>query len=146
MPTLHDAIEEAKMIRVSHQIVDEMVRQVVKWGIQDHPMWKHDDIFGLATLNENLDEDVLSTSTAKFICDTRLGAGECSWQDILNEEVLEARDEAIAGNAVALREELIQIAAVAASAILSLDRSTNRCEQCGLLHGGHKMSCTYDER
>lgn len=112
----------------------EMERQIEKWGVQEHPSYKHADVLALKS-------DYITTERAKALCDMRLNAGECSWQDILNEEVLEARDEAIAGDIVALREELIQIAAVALSWVGSIDREYDRCPECGLLEGQHKMSC-----
>lgn len=120
----------------------EMQRQVEIWGEQSHPIYKHDDLFELVKDGEC----ALTTNMAKHICDTRLGVGECSWVDILNEEVMEARDEAIAGDPVATREELIQVAAVAMSAVMSLDREHDRCRECGSLNGSHKMSCDTGRR
>lgn len=131
---------EAVNIRLSDEVVMEMGRQLDIWGAQDHPSYKHDDIFATVQYKEAPPEDY--TALAKFMCDVRLGASECSWQDILNEEVLEARDEAIAGNDDTLREELIQVAAVALSWVASLDRKTKRCFECGLKDGQHKMSCS----
>jgi hypothetical protein len=127
------------------EVNDEMERQIDKWGVQEHPSYKHKDLIGY--LDDMADDmpsrnELTITQAAKDLCDSRLGAGECSWQDILNEEFLEARDEAIAGNTEALREELIQIAAVALSWVGSIDRETHRCPQCGLTEGAHKMSCT----
>lgn len=126
--------------KVLEEVSMEMQRQVELWGVQEHPMYKHKDIFGYA--EDLMDETENSmTTAAKLLTDGRLDAGECSWLDILNEEVLEARDEAIAGDPVATREELIQVAAVAMSAVMSLDREHNRCNECGSLNGSHKMSC-----
>jgi len=95
---------------------NEMSRQVEKWGVQNHPSYKHFDVLAMRG-------EYVTAEAAKHLCDSRLNASECSWLDILNEEVLEARDEAIAGNTEALREELIQVAAVALSWVQSIDRN-----------------------
>lgn len=135
--------EDIEIANSREQIVkaisNEMWRQVQKWGVQQHPQYKNADVFAH-------NSDYITTERAKELCDMRLGVDECSWQDILNEEVLEARDEAIKlayghGNPQDLRDELIQVAAVAGSAIQSLDREFNRCLECGAFEGLHKMSC-----
>jgi hypothetical protein len=100
------------------EVAEEMNRQIAKWGEQNHPDYFLPDVFEVS-----VEHDIeLTTEFAKALCDERLGATECSWQDILNEELMEARDEAIAGNIVTLREELIQIAAVACSWVNAIDR------------------------
>lgn len=102
-----------------HKVGEEMGRQVAKWGHPDHLSYFLPDVFDVCGA-QGID---LSTEFAKALCDERLGAAECSWQDILNEEVMEARDEAITGNTEALKVELVQIAAVALSWIESIERS-----------------------
>lgn len=108
------------MLALLGKVGQEMQRQQDKWGEQNHPSWLLDDVFMIC--EEHGIE--LSTDMAKGLCDERLDASVCSWQDILNEEVLEARDEAINDNQEALKEELIQIAAVALSWVQSIERNT----------------------
>jgi hypothetical protein len=127
------------------EVNDEMERQIDKWGVQEHESYSLPDVFAVRrAMGDKEANKIPLTEHAKYICDLRLMEinGDCSWLDILNEEVLEARDEAIAGNSGPLREELIQVAAVALSWVGSIDRETHRCPQCGLTEGAHKMSCT----
>lgn len=101
------------------RVGQEMERQVAKWGYQNHPSYFLPDVFEVS-----VEHDIeLTTEFTKALCDERLSAADCSWQDIMNEELMEARDEAIAGNTEALKTELIQIAAVALSWIESIERN-----------------------
>jgi len=123
-----EGILDEKMVGVTYEALCEMESQVAKWGWQDHPSYKHTDVFGYMETFIKLGIPRLyrpATEVAKNLCDTRLSAEECSWLDILNEEVLEARDEAISGDDEALRKELIQVAAVALSWVMSIDRKAN---------------------
>jgi hypothetical protein len=115
--TIDPSVEALALV---HQ---EMKRQVAKWGEQSHPSYKHDDVIAVLEHHAQLDIAGSITEHAKEICDCRLGSSECSWQDILNEEVLEARDEAMYGDLTKLQEELIQIAAVALSWHNSITRN-----------------------
>ena len=94
-----------------HEVHGEMVRQVTKWGQQNHPS------FTLQTLNTP------DSELAKLVCDNKSRLGCVSWTDIFLEEVYEAVDEAKAGNLDKLRTELIQCAAVALSWVESIDRN-----------------------
>lgn len=139
------AVTSARRIHALQEVGQEMEWQIEKWGVQEHPSFKFQDVFGF--LEEKAREaprysGMPMTDAAKWICDQRLSVDDCSWMDILGEEVLEARDEAVRGDLVKLREELIQVAAVALSWVGSIDRETNRCLECGLTEGQHKISCT----
>lgn len=96
-----------------HEVHGEMVRQVTKWGQQNHLSFTPGDVIGGAVTAE----------LAKMVCDAKSKNGRVSWNDIFLEEVFEARDEAIAGNLDKLRTELIQCAAVAVSWAESIDRN-----------------------
>lgn len=130
------SIEEERY-RALYEVNCEMAAQVKAWGVQNHKAYVYPDIFDKV---ENTPHHI-TTDCAKMVCNVRMSEGGVSWQDILNEEFMEARDEAIVGNPVALREELIQVAAVAMSWVQSLDREFNRCKECGMLNGTHQMGC-----
>lgn len=100
------------------QVGAEMSRQIAKWGVQNHPSYTR---YGF-------DDSTAPMHSAngqwfKFFCDRKAADGTLSWNDILMEEVFEALDEAKKGDLVKLREELIQVAAVACSWIESIDRN-----------------------
>lgn len=99
---------------VLEQIHAEMRRQLQKWGVQDHKSFTPDNVFD----RQNPDVDL-----AKLICDTKSKYKAVSWDDIFAEEAFEAHVEAKAGNLENLRNELVQVAAVAVSWILSIDRN-----------------------
>lgn len=103
------------------EVRQEMDRQLVKWGVQDHPSYTFGDAIG-----DIVDARMYNPPSADFAKDVyerKAAAGLQSWNDILLEEVMEARDEADADNISALREELIQVAAVACSWVESIDRN-----------------------
>lgn len=113
------AIDAAKRISITHEMLDETHRQIEKWGQQNWPMYTYPDVFDLC-----YDSDIIVTADyAKGVCDSKANSKELSWMDICNEEYLEAREEAVLGNKEALRMELIQIGACIISAIASLDRN-----------------------
>jgi hypothetical protein len=64
----------------------------------------------------------LTTGEAKEIVDSAMAVHGLSWPLVLLEELLEAFDEAATGDVVALRAELVQVAAVALRWIEDLDR------------------------
>ncbi|UOL48796.1 hypothetical protein [Pseudomonas phage Astolliot] len=99
---------------VLEQIHDEIRRQIQKWGVQDHKSFTPDNVFDRQDPNVDL---------AKLICDVKSQHKAVSWDDIFAEEVFEAHVEAKAGNLENLRTELVQVAAVAVSWILSIDRN-----------------------
>ena len=98
-----------------NEVRGEMVRQVVKWGQQNHVSYTPQGVLE--------SQDPLSSELAKVICDLKAKHCVISWTDIFLEEVFEAIDEAKAGDLEKLRTELVQCAAVAVSWIESIDRN-----------------------
>ena len=88
------------------EIADERERQDEKWGEQNHP-----DGTGPGYRAQALD--------ARIRCRRAERSGLVTYKDILEEEVYEAFAET---DPVYLREELIQVAAVAVAWIEKLDR------------------------
>ncbi len=99
------------MRQVLDEIVAERVRQEDRWGESNHPDTYPHFHYWMAPAER-----------FKEITDGRARAGVCSYTDVLLEEVAEAIDEARAGNKRALREELIQVAAVAVKWVEKIDR------------------------
>lgn len=95
--------------KVLAEVDTERTRQEVKWGQQDHR-------FVRATHRYNC---TLGSEGARWRCEKRFSEGEGSYADILLEEVYEAIDAATEAEA---RAELVQVAAVAVSAIQAIDR------------------------
>ena len=87
-------------------VADERVRQVRKWGVQTRP-------------DGTSETYSVHADAAKLLTDQRAEAGTLTWADILSEEVLEAFAETDPDK---LREELIQVAAVAVSWAEDIDR------------------------
>ena len=94
---------------VLQQVADERARQDNRFGIQDHPIiavnrpGHNPDFFGMVAQE----------------CKEDWAEGVRDWATILLEEVYEALAET---DPKRIREELVQVAAVAAAAIESLDR------------------------
>lgn len=91
---------------VLDEVAQERLRQVDKWGEQDHPDGTE--------LRYERERDA-----AQGICDQRFTDGEGSWLDILREEFYEAAAER---DPARLRTELIQVAAVATAWVEAIDR------------------------
>lgn len=93
------------------ELLEERIRQDQKWGEQNHPN-------GGGTPSHRRAAD-----RARAICQALAARGECTWEAILLEEVAEAlaeRDDTL------LREELVQVAAVAVAWIEAIDRRRRR--------------------
>lgn len=84
----------------------ERLRQLEKWGEQNH----HD---GTSSANSAI------ADLARESCDASFKAGTGSWLDILLEEVMEASAEE---DEEKLKEELVQVAAVAESWVAAIIR------------------------
>ncbi len=97
-------------LAVAEEVVWERYYQDKKWGEQNHP----DFTPGFA--------GIPCAAGARRSCEVKASDGSISWADILIEELAEALDEAKVGNVEALREELIQVAAVAVSWAEAIDR------------------------
>lgn len=114
-PTLHAvhvALVTPETAPALVDVADERVRQVRKWGVQTRP--------------DGTDHrwDVIA-NVAKDNVDRKAAAGTLTWTDILNEEVQEAFAET---DPAALREELVQVAAVALAWVEDIDRKASREE------------------
>jgi len=72
-------------------------------------------------------------SVAQMLCDQATRRGTLTWRDILREEVFEAFAETDRDK---LREELIQVAAVAVQWIEAIDRESGSIVQHGAGHRG----------
>jgi hypothetical protein len=93
--------------RVLEEVAEEQVRQVDKFGVQNHP-----DGTGQPHAAHK-------PYRARRDCENAFKEGRGTWRHILIEEVAEAEAEK---DPVRLREELIQVAAVAVSWIEAIDR------------------------
>jgi hypothetical protein len=88
-------------------VLDERAKQEEKWGVQSHPDGTGDSgSNNIAWLKRHITE-----SKAK--------SGDLTWRHILDEEVAEAFAEDVLDG---LREELIQVAAVALAWVEDIDR------------------------
>lgn len=92
----------------------ELEAQYVKWGEQNHPLQ------GGAIPGGSLNHYREQRHKWTTICEQRTKSGVLGWDAILLEEVFEALSETDTDKAIA---ELVQVAAVAAQAILSLERN-----------------------
>lgn len=106
----HELGPDAKVLG---EVQAERDRQDAKWGEQNHP-----DGTGLHPERQKMLAD-----EAKALCDRAFREGFGAWSHILWEEVREAMAEE---DPVRLREELIQVAAVAVNWIGAIDRRTER--------------------
>lgn len=104
-----DLIDSRSTYEIAGEIVGERCAQDAKWGQQNHP-----DGTGSAS-------DARYAQSAKALCDLYAARGTATWKMILDEEVREAFAES---DPAKLREELIQVAAVAAAWAESIDRRT----------------------
>lgn len=92
---------------VFRDIVEERAAQDARWGEQNHPDGTSSEMWGP------------NAKLWRFRCDGAAKAGDVTWKHILLEEVYEALAES---DPAKLREELIQVAAVAAAWVEAIDR------------------------
>lgn len=95
---------------VLSEVYQERVRQDAKWGEQNHP-----------DFDPEVTAHIPSETKAKELCDNAFVKGYGTYSHILLEEFVEAIQVA-EYNKDLLREELVQVAAVAVSWIEKLDR------------------------
>ena len=98
------------MLSTLTEVAHEQARQRKLWGVQNHPSflrWKHGYLPPVDVIREMNDGAVYD--------------GCLAWELILLEEVAEALEERT--DLARLREELIQVAAVAMSWVESIDRN-----------------------
>ena len=98
------ATDETQDVLVA--IADERMRQIAKWGVQSRPEGTN-PAFAKAR------------DAAQRRTDTKMKDGTVTWHDIIFEEFLEFLTETAPAK---MRVELIQLAAVAVSAIEDIDR------------------------
>jgi len=105
------------------EVAAERGRQDATWGEQNHAD------------GTGRDCDKVSADRAREACERSFREGWGSWSHILREEVAEAFAES---DPVRLREELIQVAAVAAAWVEAIDRRTHagcaRRVESGVVH------------
>lgn len=94
---------------LAQEVLAEVDRQFEMWGEQNHPD-------GTALADDEKLADMVKQLNAEFV-----RTGNLTWRDILWEEVREAFAEE---DREPLREELLQVAAVALSWVNALDRRT----------------------
>lgn len=117
------------MTKVLGEVGEERYRQEVKWGQQNHPNGT-----GLYVLEDLTAADrhryaVGVERWAKQRTDDAARDGSITYEHILTEEWAEAVAE---HDPVALRAELIQVAAVACAWVEKIDRDlANACPTCG---------------
>ncbi len=102
----HTPVREKVTRKVLGEISDERRNQFKKWGDQNLPDGTSEAVTYIA------DE-------MRKVCDAAAKDGTLTWQDVLMEEVAEASCEV---DPVRLREELVQIAAVATAWVEAIDR------------------------
>lgn len=95
-----------KDLSILSEVMNEMDRQIGKWGVQHHPLGTG----GVGTKE--------AADFARETCDKAAAVGLVTWLDILHEEFREAAAEADPGK---LRGELIQVMAVCASIVRDID-------------------------
>jgi hypothetical protein len=100
----------------------ERVRQEEMWGQQNHPDLDPLLVDDCATPTQiALWYHIPTAARAKMMCASLVEEKGLTWPDILIEEVSEAV-EAAGESPEALREELVQVAAVAVAWIEAIDR------------------------
>jgi len=97
---------------ILQEVLRERLRQDEKWGEQNWP--DVDDRILAYTVNEQ---------TAKSMCDSAFKDGTGTYSHILHEEFIEALS---APDQDHLREELVQVAAVAVAWIEKIDRDKRK--------------------
>lgn len=99
------------------EVAAERIRQDKKWGEQNHPD---------GTGPHAGHEWAVLSKVARDECQEAARRGKCTWLLILREEVYEAFAE---DDPAKLREELVQVAAVATQWVEAIDRRTHLGDQ-----------------
>lgn len=100
------------------EVAVERLNQDRRWGEQNHP----DRMTMFGTAVSRFAYGIESGEWFKEKLANACERGEPTWDHILLEEVAEAMDECARGDTVALRAELVQVAAVAAAWVEAIDR------------------------
>ena len=101
---------------VAREVIQERLNQVEKWGEQNHPDGTGPDGMWMAIFRHDFAH---CATIAKLQVDHDANRGTSTYAGILLEEVFEALAE---DNPARLREELIQVAAVAVAWVEAIDR------------------------
>jgi precorrin-6B methylase 2 len=104
-------------LSISQDILREVSRNLYRWGMQQHP----DIYIGGSTQYGCPDNNV-----ARAACERAAKEGRITWAHILVEEVAEALDTQSPAD---LRDELVQVAAVALDWIRDLDQRRAASEE-----------------
>lgn len=102
---------------VLDEVAAERARQDAKWGVQDHPSFNRDELDP-----EAKEMAVTVSNICRVACEEAFKRGQGSYSFILREEVAESFAER--DDEAKLREELIQVAAVAVAWVEAIDRRT----------------------
>lgn len=121
-----------RTIKVATDVVEERARQDARFGDQS----MYPDLcpvltkrVGGASPERHADDlGCLAADGAKEVCRSAFKNGRPHFGAILNEEFCEAIEQAALGNQKNLREELVQVAAVAILWIEAIDRRAERTE------------------
>lgn len=109
------------LLDILYEVKEERERQDLKWGEQNHPIL--DQTLLDRTPQRMCEEfEIPTENRAKQLCDIHAERKSLTFMHILVEEVSEVAS--CGKDMKRLREELIQVAAVAVAAIQSLDKST----------------------
>jgi hypothetical protein len=108
------------MKTIYDEIQEEEARQLEKWGEQNHPILDP-ELVERSPERMCVEYDIPSEVRAKQVVELHDARGDLTYMHILIEEVSEAAS--CGTDAVALRQELIQVVAVGISMIKSLDRN-----------------------
>lgn len=115
---------DEKLARIIVEVATEVARSTAKHGDQnDVPLGTGRDVAALAFAGDDQTAENLAQQ-AKYWTDDHSksqGDGTVTWRDILTEEVFEAYAE---DDPIAVRAELVQVAAVAVKMIAAIDAST----------------------
>lgn len=99
---------------VAEEVIQERARQDAKWGTQLHPV-----IGGMGFRSLSQERYQEQAVGMKEVNDYRVENGTLGWDTILLEEVYEAFAE---GDLEKIREEMVQVAAVAVGIVEDIDR------------------------
>lgn len=120
----HTLTRRAASAVVANELLAEREAQFRKWGVQDYPLvhtTPQGERYTLSSYGLWLPVVALQSR-----CESRFARGVGSWADVLVEELAEALDAASRGDVAGARRELVQLGAVAVSAVESVDRAEGR--------------------
>lgn len=117
-------IQQGSFAAILDEVAVERDRQIQLWGIQDHPslapqvLSAQDDDYRAAVFARYY--RIATAGVARRACDDAFAAKRGTYAHVLIEEVAEVID--CLDDEIAMRAELIQVAAVAAAWVETIDR------------------------